>query len=271
MLDKTDIFVLEHNRAAAAMWDAGGRAYDEVSFAISDALAHAAQRLAPATGDKVLDIATGTGWTARNCARSGASVTGIDIAPRLLEAARDLSAGMVPAIDYRQADAENLPFEDGAFSHVISTFGIMFAGNAGKAARELARVCKRGGRLVLTAWPPQGAVARFFGVIAEHSGEQPTQASPLDWGSPEKVSALLGDHFELIFETGTNNAYHESEDAIWDWYVAGFGPLRSLHDRLDETGRANLKRDVDRYHEKYRTQAGLRVDRQYLVTIGRRK
>src|SRR5215216_3547895 len=83
--------ILDHNQAAAMAWDAGGSAYDDVSFAISDALGHAAQRLAPEPGEQVLDVATGTGWSARNAARSGAHVTAIDIAPELLRAAMQLS------------------------------------------------------------------------------------------------------------------------------------------------------------------------------------
>ena len=87
----SDHGVLPHHQRAAAMWGRGGKAYDEVSFAISDALAHAAQRLNACAGEHILDVATGTGWSARNVSRRGAMVTGVDISPELLAAAADLS------------------------------------------------------------------------------------------------------------------------------------------------------------------------------------
>lgn len=93
--------VLTHHQAAAAMWGRGGKSYDDVSFAISDALAHAAQRLNARAGERILDVATGTGWSARNVARMGASVSAVDISNDLLDAARDLSAHVSPPINSR--------------------------------------------------------------------------------------------------------------------------------------------------------------------------
>lgn len=131
--------VVEHNRPAAAMWSTGGDHYDTISFGIADALRHAVQRLAAKEGEEVLDVATGTGWAARLVARSGARVTGVDIAAGLIAAARHRSAHVMPRIEYRVADAERLPFADGRFDRVVSTFGVMFAGDHVRAARELAR------------------------------------------------------------------------------------------------------------------------------------
>jgi SAM-dependent methyltransferase len=266
-----DQAVLPHHQAAALMWGRGGRHYDDVSFAISDALAHAAQRLNPRVNERILDVATGTGWTARNVARTGASVTGTDISEELLAAAREVSAHVRPEIRFMLADAERLPFEDGAFDRVISTFGVIFALEQARAAAELARVCRPGGRLVFTAWPPNGAVAEFLGVIAAHSRAPAPPASPLAWGDPVHVEKLLGKSFDLQFEHGISNAYHDSVDDIWDWYVRGFGPLRLLTESLppDDVGR--LKRDVDAYHRHYTVPAGLHMRREYLVALGRRR
>lgn len=258
------------NRPASAVWNAGGRGYDHVSYAISDALAHAAQRLTPRAGERILDIATGTGWTARNVARTGAEVTAVDIAPALLEAARSLSAHIEPAIAFHHADAEALPFDDGTFDAVISTFGVMFAADHAAAAREMARVCRTGGRLALAVWTPKSAVADFFALIAAHSNAPPPQQSPLAWGDPGHLTALLADDFDLVLEHGVNRAYHADCEAIWDWYLNGFGPLRALHDSLDASGRAALRRDVDAYHGKYDTPAGLKIERDYLVVLGTR-
>jgi SAM-dependent methyltransferase len=253
------------------MWGQGGKAYNQVSFAISDALAHAAQRLNPKPGQVVLDVATGTGWSARNVARMGANVTAIDISPELLEAAEELSSHLHPAIVFRLADAERLPFADGSFDGIISTFGVMFAMNHLQAAAELARVCRRGGRLALATWAPGGSVAEFFGVIASYADAPAPAVSPLAWGDPKHVEELLGRHFELGFESGVNHAYHDDVDDIWEWYTRGFGPLRQLVASLDPDRRQSLRKDIDAYHRKYETPLGLHVKREYLVVVGRRR
>lgn len=263
--------ILEHHKAAADMWSSGGRAYDQVSFAISDALAHAAQRLNPRPGDAILDVATGTGWSARNVARLGARVTGVDIASDLIDAAWQLSAGFGDQIDFQVADAESLPFADHQFDGVISTFGVMFALNQNAAAAELARVCKPGGKVAITGWVPGGAVASFFGVLAGYSEAPPPPASPLAWGDPDHVTSLLGDQFELQFERGTNNAYHQDCRAIWDWYESGFGPLRQLAETLPPERLKDLRRDCDAYHRHYQKDAGLHIEREYLLTVGVRR
>ena len=238
------------------MWGRGGKDYDEVSFAISDALAHAAQRLNARAGERILDVATGTGWSARNVARRGAVVTGVDISPELLAAAGDRSQHIRPPIEFRLADAERLPFDDGAFDGVISTFGVMFAINQEAAAAELGRVCRSGGRLIVATWVPEGALAEFFGVIAQHSDATPPPSSPLAWGDPAHVEKLLGEDFDLRFEPGISDAYHGSAEEIWDWYTRGFGPLRQLAESLPPDRVERLKHDVDAYHRHYAVPAG---------------
>jgi SAM-dependent methyltransferase len=263
--------ILSHHHAAAAMWNAGGRHYDNVSFAISDALGHAAARLDAQAEECILDIATGTGWSARNAARSGARVTGIDIADELLAAARILSAHVEPPIVFIHADAERLPFADASFDGVLSTFGVMFALDQTSAAAEMARVVRPGGRLALTAWAPGGAVAEFFAIIGRHSDMPPPPVSPLNWGDTAEVATLLGDAFELTFERGISNAYHASTQQIWEWYVRGFGPLRQLALKLPPDRLEALRQDIEAYHAHYRVPAGLQVRRDYLLTLGRRK
>jgi ubiquinone/menaquinone biosynthesis C-methylase UbiE len=141
--------ILEHNQRAAALWSSGGQDYDHISCSISDALEHCVHRLAPESGERVLDLATGTGWTSRILARRGAEVVGVDIAEGLLSAARSIAAVESLNIDYRIGDAEKLPFTDSAFDKVASTFGVMFASRPQVAAAELARVCRHGGKIGL--------------------------------------------------------------------------------------------------------------------------
>src|SRR5262249_37979349 len=215
-------------------------------------------------GEHILDVATGTGWSARNAARAGAAVSGVDISQELLSAARELSGHICPPIEYRLGDAEKLPFDNSTFDGVISTFGVMFAQNQDKAAAELARVCRRGARLVLSTWAPDGAVATFFGIIAQYSDAAPAP-SPLAWGDPKHVSRLLGQSFDLKFEQGISDAYHGSAENVWEWYTQGFGPLRQLVQNLGEQRAKQLKHDLDAYHQHYAVPAGLRIRREYLL------
>ena len=124
--------ILAHNEKAAATWGAGGLAYDRVSENILDAIDHLVARVAPRPGENCLDVATGTGWTARRIKRRGANVIGIDIGAGVIEAAKELAAD----IDFRVGDAEQLDFPDEAFDIVTSTFGVMFVARPEDAARE---------------------------------------------------------------------------------------------------------------------------------------
>ncbi len=265
------VSVQPHNVPAAAAWSAGGRDYDAISEQISDALQHAVQRLWPRPGEHVLDVATGTGWTARNVARKGARVTGVDIAEELLKAARDLSGHIQPPIEFRHADAEQLPFADSTFDAAISTFGVMFAGNQEQAARELARACKPGGRLVLATWDPEGYVGKFFQMIGRYNPAPPPAISPLEWGRPERVRALLGQAFDLRFEPGITHCYFPNGAAVWEVFAKGFGPIIRLCAALDAARREEFKREFIAEHDKHMTEPGLKWGREYLLTMGKRR
>jgi ubiquinone/menaquinone biosynthesis C-methylase UbiE len=135
-----------HNIKTAATWNAGGQHYDKISQTIADSIEHCVIRLAPRPGERVLDVATGTGWTARRVAARGAMVIGVDLGADLIEAARAAAADARFNIDFRVGDAEKLPFEDQSFDAVISTCGVMFVRDPDAAAAELARVCRRNDR-----------------------------------------------------------------------------------------------------------------------------
>jgi SAM-dependent methyltransferase len=269
--DEQGAAIKPHHEVPAQIWDRGGQDYDNISFGVSDALAHAAQRLNPKPGEQILDVATGTGWTARNVARAGAHVTGTDIASELLRAAEALSGHIRPPIHFQRADAEALPFPDASFDGVISTFGVMFAGDQAQAARELGRVCRKGGRLSLAVWAAGGTVQDFLGIIGRHSGEPAPDPSPLAWGDPDHARDLLGDDFELVFEEGVNNHYFDSVEDAWEWYARGFGPMKQVISDLPEERQAAFRKDIDQYHGKFASDAGLHIRREYLVITGRRK
>jgi SAM-dependent methyltransferase len=223
--------VLSHNERAAATWGSGGGDYDRVSEGVSDALAHLVNRIAPQQGERFLDVATGTGWTARLLSSRGAIVTGVDIGAGVIEAAKTLA----PGIDFRVADAEALPFEDASFDAVTSTFGVMFVARPEKAAREMARVCRKGGRLGLLTWVPEGAVTGIFETMRPYLPPPPANPppSPFEWGRPERIRELLGDAFELRFENGTTTLRMLNGESVWELFVTGYGPTKTLAASLD--------------------------------------
>ena len=173
-------------------------------------------------------MATGTGLTARLLSSRDAKVTGVDFGAGVIEAAKALA----PDIDFRVADAEALPFEDASFDAVTSTFGVMFVARPEIAAREMARVCKRGGRLGLVTWVPEGTVTGIFQTMRPYnympSPPENPPPSPFEWGRPERISELLGDAFELRFEPGTTTLRMPNGEAVWELFVNGYGPTKSL-------------------------------------------
>jgi hypothetical protein len=116
----------------------------------------------------------------------------------------------------------------------------MFVSQPKAAADELARVCKPGGRLGLVAWVPDGTVAGLFGVMRAYLPPAPANPPPFDWGRPEKVCELLGDAFDLKFETGTTTLRMPDGAAVWDLFVAGFGPTKTVFATLDESRREQM-------------------------------
>jgi ubiquinone/menaquinone biosynthesis C-methylase UbiE len=159
--------VQTHNHKAQSVWNSPGGRYDEISRSIADAIEHAVERLAPRAGERILDLATGTGWASRVVAQRfpGVRISGADIAEHMLAHARAVASTQRLDIDYHHADAEKLPFDDGAFDGVVSTFGVMFVGNPEAAAAELARVVRKGGRVALATWKDDSNVFNMFGVM----------------------------------------------------------------------------------------------------------
>ena len=265
--------VQDHNQRAATVWSSGGAAYDRISRGIADSIEHAVARLNPQPGERILDLATGTGWTSRSVARRGAKVLGVDIADELLAAAREFATREQLPIAYRQADAEALPFETGQFDAVISTYGVMFAGQPEAAAAEIARVVRPGGRVVLTTWLSDSNVFRMFLLMKGYMPAPPHPAppSPFAWGKAERVHELLGSAFQLGFEEGTSMYREPDGQHAWDTFVNGYGPTRMLAASLDEERRAALQRDFVAFHDAFGDELGVTVPRGYLLTLGTRR
>ena len=259
--------VRPHNQQSAVVWGTGGRDCDKISEHTSDAIEHLVRRVLLQPGERFLDIATGTGWTARpRLAAHGADVIGVDLGASVIEAAKTLA----PSIDFRVGDAEALEFENGSFDAVTSTFGIMFAVRPQDAASELTRVCRKGGRIGLLTWQPGGAVEGLFGVMQPYvpPPSSPVPPSPFDWRRWEPVRALLANAFDLKFEIGTTTLRVPSGQAAWDLFIAGFGPTKTVAATLEPRRRAEFTRDFIEYHERFRGELGVAMPREYLVTVG---
>lgn len=262
-----------HNATPSATWSSAGRAYDEVSRGIADAIEHCIERLAPKPEDRILDVATGTGWTARRMAERDLNITAMDFAPDVLEAAKQFAAERNFKITFEQGDAEDMRYADNAFDSVISTFGVMFVQRPEDASRELARVCKPGGRLALAVWTPDGNIFEMFKVMKafmpQPAGTPPP--SPFAWGDPERVRELLQNDFELTFEKGTSYYREPNGEAAWNTFSVGYGPLRTLITKLDDGTVAQLKQNFIEFHNDFATGLGICVPRDYWVVVGHRK
>ena len=257
---------------AEDIWGTTGEAYDEISRGSADAIVHCLDRLRPVAGERIIDVATGTGWTARRLAKRGARVVGIDISPAIIEAARRLSSAEGHRIDFRLANAEDLTAEDEPFDAVVSTFGVIYATRPEAAAAGLARVCRTGGRLALTAWNNHSVPAQVFEMLQSYlPGQAAGAPSPFDWGRIERIEELLGRDFELDFESGTSYQNLPDGQAVWNLYVESYGPAKWLGQRLDSAALAELETRFVDFHNQFRTGLGVRVPREYLVVIGVRR
>jgi SAM-dependent methyltransferase len=265
--------IQSHNEGPAAVWSSGGGDYHQISRGIADSIEHCVLRLAPKPGERILDLATGTGWTSRAVARRGATVAGADIAADLIAAARERAKAEGLSIDYRTGDAERLPFADGEFDAVVSTCGIMFASRPEAAAAEVARVVRKGGRVAITTWLPDSNLFKMFMVMKPYMPAPPNPAppSPFEWGRAERVRELMGGAFALQFERGTSFYREPSGEAAWNTFSIGYGPTKALAGSLGEARRAELRRDFIAFHDGFPTDLGICVPREYWVTVGVRK
>jgi len=275
MIRENDMLTIiqPHNERPAKVWSAGGGDYNEVSRGIADSIEHCVLRLNPRQGERILDLATGTGWTSRVVARRGALVTGVDIATGLLESAERYAAAEALPIRYRQGDAEELPFEDAGFDAIVSTFGVMFASRPEAAAEEMARVCRPGGRIALTTWTSDGNVFKMFQVMKAYmpATQAPAPPSPFEWGNTDRIRQLLGRDFELRFERAVSYYREPSAEAAWQTFSTGYGPTRMLADTLEPSKRDALRADFIAFHAGFPTALGICVPREYWLTVGVRK
>jgi SAM-dependent methyltransferase len=183
----------------SVMW--GNGPYERITNTLTDLHELVIARADPKPGERVLDAATGTGAVAILIAKRGADVVGMDLAPVLIDTARERAAEEGVTVRWDVGDAEAMDYGDASFDVVVSTCGVMFAPDHAAVAHELARVTKPGGRLVLACWTPEGGLGQMFGMMRPFLPPPPEGAgSPFAWGKEDHVRELLGDSFELEFE-----------------------------------------------------------------------
>jgi ubiquinone/menaquinone biosynthesis C-methylase UbiE len=220
-------------------------------------------------GERVLDLATGTGITAIAAREHGAAVTGVDLTPELLAVARSKANEVgLGDIDFREGDAEALPFADSTFDVVVSTCGHMFAPDQPKVAAELARVTRSGGRVVFLAWTPEGGLGGWFRITNKHVPPPAGLASPFNWGDPDKVRQLLGNAFrDLTFTTGDCPQFGASPEDIWELFSTRYGPTVRAVASLQGDALPAFRSELLSYLGGYRAADGkVRWGREYLIT-----
>ncbi len=219
-----------------AMWALGD--YPAVATEVIAALGPEVVEAAGITaGQRVLDVAAGSGNAAIPAARTGAQVVASDLTPELLEVGRAAAEAEGLSLAWQQADAEALPFADDEFDAVISVVGVMFAPHHQAAADELVRVCRPGGSIGLISWTPEGFIGRLFATMKPYVAPPPAgvQPPPL-WGSPEHVTELLGDRVTDLRTERRSLTVDRFEDAasFRDFFKACYGPTIAAYKFIAE-------------------------------------
>jgi ubiquinone/menaquinone biosynthesis C-methylase UbiE len=251
-----------------AVWDAGD--FTALATYIADVGELVVTRAGVEPGMLVLDVACGTGNAARPAARAGARVTGLDLVPKLLEAGRAKARAEGLEIDWQEGDAEDLPFPDGRFDRVLSTFGHMFAPRHQRTATEMARVCRRGGAIVTATWTPGGVAGDIFKASGSFMPPPPDYASPPTlWGREDHVRELfarVATSFE--FERHVNWVEWESIEGFADFFMARFGPMVTARAMLGDRFAELRERVIQIWRTANQATDGrLRLPQEYLLSI----
>ena len=195
-------------------------------------------------GSKVLDVAAGNGNISLAAARRWCDVTASDYVPALLDRARERAAAEGLAMEFREADAEALPFADASFDAVVSTFGVMFTPDQDRAAGELIRVCKRGGKIGLANWTPEGFIGQVFKAIGRQMPPPAGAKSPALWGTRERLTELFEPAGSI---TATPRQFVMRYRSPGHWlqvFRTYYGPLHKTFAALTPAAQTVLERDL---------------------------
>ena len=258
-----------------ATWSAGD--FGQIARAYLPGAAEFVERLHLRAGETLLDVACGAGSTAIPAARTGALVTGIDIAPNLVEQAR--TNARIEGVDcqFEEGDAEALDFKDESFDTLITMFGAMFAPRPEKVSEELVRVTRSGGRIVMANWLPTSFVGQMFKIGATHVPPPPNMPAPVLWGDEETVrerlkNGIAGLEFDRRLIT-FNFPFPPAE--VVEHFRQYFGPSQKAFDALagDADKQAALRRELENHwtQNNQATDGTTRIQSEYLEVTARRE
>jgi SAM-dependent methyltransferase len=267
--------VADLKRTHRATWAAGD--YAAVAQVIDEAPPRdLLARLELTPGQEVLDVATGTWNIAIRAAAAGAQVVGLDLTPELFEAARERAEAHGVAVEWVEGDAEDVPFEDDRFDHVLSAFGVQFAPRHEIVARELARVCRPGGHIGIVNWTPGGQVGELFKIMGRYLPPPPDFASPPPlWGDEQHVRGLFeGTGIALEFARGQNPWRFDSAEHYVVFMETHYGPTVKARERLSAENRwqecrAEILALAERRNEA--TDGSLLMHAEYLIAVGSKR
>jgi len=227
-------------------------------------------------GMNVLDVAAGTGNASIPAAQAGASVTASDLTPELLEAGRARAEAEGLTLEWVEADAENLPFDDGSFDVVMSSIGAMFAPHHQEVADELVRVCRPDGTIGLLSWTPEGMIGALFRTMGPFAPPPPPGAQPPPlWGSEEHVAELFGDRvdFRLVERDVLEVTAFERPREYGEHFKAYYGPTIAARANAVRDGReGEFDAAVDQFSDEWNrgTPEQARFEQEYMLAVGSR-
>jgi SAM-dependent methyltransferase len=197
------------------------------------------------SGSRVLDVAAGNGNASLAASRRWCDVTSTDYVPALLDAGRVRALAEGHSIAFQEADAENLPFDSGAFDAVMSTFGVMFTANQEKAAAELVRVCRPGGRIGLANWTPTSFIGQLFKLIGQYVPPAPGLRSPALWGTRSRLEELFGAAATGIHAVSREFTFRYRSPTHWiDIFRTYYGPMGKTYAALDDERAVAFTQDL---------------------------
>lgn len=221
-------------------------------------------------GARLLDVAAGNGNATLAAARRGCAVVSTDYVSALLERGRERAQAEWLDVEFREADAEALPFDDASFDHVVSTFGVMFTPDQQRAASEMARVCRRGGTIGLANWTPEGFIGQLFRTIGAHLPPPAGAKSPALWGTPGHLQALFGTDAASIRTTKREFVFRYRSPEHWiHVFATWYGPVLKAFSALAPEGQSALHHDllalIDRFNRS--GDATMVVPSEYLEVV----
>jgi SAM-dependent methyltransferase len=221
-------------------------------------------------GERVLDVAAGNGNATLAAARRWCDVVSTDYVGALLERGKTRASAEGLAVQFEEADAENLPYADGSFDVVLSTFGVMFTPNQERAASELARVCKSGGKIGLANWTPTGFIGELLKLIGRYIPPPAGVRSPSLWGTEERLRVLFGERIATLKAERQNFVFRYRTPQHWlDTFRTYYGPMHKALGVVDAAQRQSLAADLIRLVEQFNraTDGAMRVPSEYLEIV----